>query len=599
MGRLKRLILAVLTLICVAGLVISGPHFSHFSRDTGVRAAGVAWAADEGSTDTGATAGGSDSTSDTDESESAGGDESDGLLRRILSAIDNLVQTMQDLISGDLLYRKFVEWVSRIMDEWLRPVENVFDRNFLQTPSLTAVPGVHSLWSTAVWFSLGLIALALVLFAARAVQCSDYHLVLENGKVLVVAALGGLASLWICEFAISLQNRIWADVINHLMVAAGAVPGQDGASMLPLRLIFGATGNAAQDQGLRLVDIFGAVGDPVAAAVADAAVVGSVLFIVIGALTVGILAALLLAKFIFLVGLAITGPLYLAGGAVVGRMEPVVGWAALYLRTLLVQSVCCLFWFFMVEIQLLMGPGTNGDLQKIVGVGAFLINLLLLFLLIYVVLRFWLSPAWAAVRHAPLTLNGAAVTAHADDLSRKIRSGLADFYDRRFSGRRESRWSGGQPGPSAAEGRYDDPVPRGMPVNAVTSTEPAPSEVLSRVVKVHPASSAPSTSKDLVTLEVVRGPDGDPGRYAREAASFLASHGWEPSSVRLSDDKPTHVLVSATHQKEIMKDLERWVGRKVPYWQEGNHYITFSGGVKVLHPEPPDGIPMGRWDRQG
>jgi len=514
----------------------------------------------------------------------------------VIEKIQRLIDVLQELISGDLLYRKFCEWVSAIMDNLLRPLEQVFDKNFLSTPSLTAVPGIHQLWSNSLYFSLGLIGLAILLFAFRAIQCQDFNALTENGKVLGIATVAIFGSLWICEFFINVQNRIWSEVMARLMVEAGVVPGESGVTMLPIRLIFGATGEVAADEAVRMVDVFGTVGDVATAAAwmaTPSLITNAVGYVIIGMLLLCILGLLLAAKFGMLLALAVAAPLYLSGSAVIGRMDALVGWVALFFRTLLVQSVCCMAWYWMIMIQLMMGPASGHDLRLIAGVSAFVVNLVLLMILIYVIYRFWLCHAWVALRH-PLTLNGAVIATEADRFYRSTADKARSFYRRRFEGDE----TGGHYHPNstspdrsnASSPPYAQHTMDISPRPTLERQAPSSSEVLEQVVGRH--------DNDRHTIFEFRDE-----RLAQEASSFLTDRGHQVQSVRGQDDQLIGSQIQVSRQQSHMaqQDLDKWVGTKTPYWEDGNDYITLRDGLHapVAHPEPPaNGIPMGRWRRQ-
>ncbi|MBO8129517.1 MAG: hypothetical protein H0Z39_10040 [Peptococcaceae bacterium] len=330
-------------------------------------------------------------------------DDNDGLvafIRNLGEKVETLINTLQKAFTGELLYEMFFTSVQRSLDGWLRPVEGVFDKLFLHTPSLTVFPWIHTAWSQCVWFGLGLLAIAVCALGVRAVVTADYGRVRENIKVVVLALGGSLASLWFCEMLIRIQNRVWEDIIGSYMVEAGT---SGGVSMAPLRMAFAGVSEQAAEEGFSAAKMFAMIGHPDTAAVA-----GSLFFMIIGVFLAAILAFFILAHYFVLMGLVVIAPLYLNGAAVTGRSEAVVGWANLFVRTLLVQSMCCGAWVAMMALQLACGPGSADPLHKYLGVGVLLLNLIIMTLLIVLIFKYWFLHAIKAIRQ-PLTLGGAQV----------------------------------------------------------------------------------------------------------------------------------------------------------------------------------------------
>lgn len=543
---------------------------------------------------------GSSNDSQSDQESEGGGDGGGPLaaISELISTIKQFVDTVGKILRGEI-FDIFVEWWGKQLQKTLDPLIGAFGAVFLYTPYLHSHPWVHSWWSWTFWMSFGLLFAATVwagikVFTASADPGKDMWKPL---KVVGVALVSALVSLWAVDFLILLVNKMGAavltDAVRQVASLGGkqiALNGQDDGALV-MGLLFSS--DAALKNPPALYQMLLSQG---------------LFLLTIIMIEILVLALFAMARFFVLCVLAVAAPLYFVGASLTSRMETLVGWWALVARTVFFQLVYAVAWNFCVSVRLAEeGKATSsGPLASpsaaFFGAKATFIEMVILLALIYVTWKFWARPTWAALKE-PATLGGARVILSAAALasgasrtlglvSKTLGSpdiGAAGIKLGEYAGRLRRRGEDLLRRSGAGEKTRGGRREPGIFGKVIDRVAPVPERI--RSVEVARVEGKPF-EEGGVMWSAVRVPAGE----AQNALKALKRAGIPDAAVRVDPNAADVVLVAHGYASRAVQVLKAAFKKRVPYWTDGNYFVVLQDGIPVHVPAPPEnGVNMGRW----
>jgi hypothetical protein len=533
-----------------------------------------------------------------------GGGGGSGLLAAISELVDALkrfVEFIERVLNGEIL-DIFTEWLGRQFQGVLDMVSGAFGVSFLATPRLHSIGWVHRWWSWFFWLSFGLLFAATVwagirVFAASARPGQDMWRPL---KVVGLALLSALVSLWAADFLVFLCNAMGNALLRDALNAARVSPGTVDSGRAVLGLMF------ASDPSL--------AGRPLYEILIDKQNGGSFFLLVIVMTEVLILALLTLARHFALCLLAVTAPFYFVGSALAARPEPLVGWWFLAARTAGFQLLNDVVWVFVVNNRFAENSSASrGGFGWEFGADAHFVAVVALGLLIWATWKYWLRPTWKVIVADPITLGGGATLVGIASLAsgaaraagllgkvfrlpaleaggillgetaEKAKKKGEEWTERGKRGLKESFWKGARdPAEGAARGGLGGLLDRIAPVpKRLQST---------KVVRIE----GPTWTEGGVKWSAIRVPAGE----ARNAAEVLRKAGVPDAAVRTDPVVTDAVFVAHGYSSLAVQILEESYAKakRIPYWTDGNLFVVLQDGLPVHVPAPPEnGLNMGKW----
>ncbi|WP_131821543.1 hypothetical protein [Desulfofundulus thermosubterraneus] len=470
---------------------------------------------------------------------------------------------------------------------------------FLYTPYLHSHPWVHSWWSWTFWISFGLLFAATVwagikVFTASADPGKDMWKPL---KVVGVALVSALVSLWAVDFLILLVNKMGAAILTDAVKQVASLGGKQIAL------------NGQDDGALAMGLLFSsdaALKNP--PALYQMLVPQGLFLLTIIMIEILVLALFAMARFFVLCVLAVAAPLYFVGASLTSRMETLVGWWALVARTVFFQLVYAVAWNFCVSVRFAEEgkAASSGPLASpsaaFFGAKATFIEMVILLALIYVTWKFWARPTWTALKE-PATLGGARVilsaAALASDASRVLGLvsktmhdpgiGAAGIKLGEYAGRLRRRGEDLLRQSGAGEKTRNRRFEPGFFGKVIDRVAPVPERI--RSVEVARVEGKPF-EENGVTWSAVRIPEGE----TQNALKALKGAGIPDAAVRVDLNATDVILVAHGYASRAVQVLKAAFKKRIPYWTDGNYFVVLQDGIPVHVPAPPDnGINMGRW----
>lgn len=311
----------------------------------------------------------------------------------LINSIDDMIQKFKDLMSGKLIKDALVGLGVLLVDEALTPLYDAFSKGFLFTPQIAEVDGVKGAWSVVMIIGMALLFLGILYMAIK----------VYSGK----ASLGTLLKIFIGAFVINFFSLTILNIINvgvnmgtqnmlqGALETSGIIyQGLDGQQLLKA-LIVGVDGitdptYADQTLGQMVVEMPGGI------------------FVLIAYSLVIVLPfyLLIVLKQIVLIVMAVLISFWITQTAFTGKYETLIGYANLYIRTLIVSFVCAVYWAVFVQQQSKWAKG-EGFLSSL-GVPPIFIAIITGIALLVLVYFIWIKPLFKAIK-SPVTLNGANV----------------------------------------------------------------------------------------------------------------------------------------------------------------------------------------------
>lgn len=317
--------------------------------------------------------------------------------------MDSIIETLKDLISGKLLFDAIHNFVVMLVDEGLAPLYNVFAKSYLFSPRVAEIDAVHTAWS---FFTIvGLVGLFIgSLILAQQVIKGKKEL---KGilKIFIICFVAAFLSLTIINIINVAVNWITQLMLENMLKTENIDYQHLGGQEIVKAMVVGR--HALTDQAM--------MAKTAGQLIADSEGGLSTLFIVslVVILPLYLVSAL---KVLLLIVLAIFVALWITGAAFSGKLEVLVGYANLYIRTLLVGLLLALHWGIFVKSQSSYGTGVGFAYS--IGISPTYLACLSVILLLFLLYFFWIKPILAAVRD-PITLGGGKVVEQLGDWGEK------------------------------------------------------------------------------------------------------------------------------------------------------------------------------------
>jgi hypothetical protein len=313
-----------------------------------------------------------------------------GWVSDLLDNIKDMIQNFKDFMSGKLIYEAIQGLIVLMVDEALEPLFGAFAKSYLFSPHLAEIGVVHKGWSIFMVISLATMILGVTWLAIKVIRGKD-----NLKKLLLVFVI----CLPVIYFSLTFVN--FANVgVNWLTqsMLAGTI-GTEGISYQDL------TGQ----QILKAI-ILGK--DGITDATYEAMTLGNIviqtpggMFSLVGYISIIVFPLYIISVFkvIVLICLAILVSLWINYAAYTGKIEALVGYANIYLRSLLAGFLCALHFGIFVRMQ--GDYGEDQGLAAEIGVPPIIFASLAVIVLFIALYFLWVRPVWRAVKD-PVTLGG-------------------------------------------------------------------------------------------------------------------------------------------------------------------------------------------------
>ncbi|WP_168121900.1 hypothetical protein [Paenibacillus sp. HB172176] len=316
--------------------------------------------------------------------------------------IDTMNTTFSDIISGHFLKTSIDNLIIQWADESITPQLGVFQKIYLFTPRIAEIGFVRTLWSIVTLLCV------IALFVGIGVLTNQ---VLKGKVEMKRLLIGFVVSLSTSIISLTVLNLINV-VLNWLtqMMLEGII----GTTGLDYTSISGQDMLKALTMGSTMLT------DPAYAGMtlgeALTGVGGLFSMIVHIYLVFPVMYLLATIKILTLIGMVIGVGFWISYVAFSGRLEVLIGYLNLYVRTLFVGVLMTLHWAIFVKAQTdySMGEGVWAEMGVHPAIAAPVSVIALLVLLYFI----WLKPLWRGMRD-PITLNGGKVVERAGQWSEK------------------------------------------------------------------------------------------------------------------------------------------------------------------------------------
>lgn len=316
-----------------------------------------------------------------------------GWVDDMIQKVDDMIQSFKDLMSGKLIKDAIEGLIVLLVDELMSPLYDAFAQSYLFTPQIAEIAMVHSGWSLFMIISLVLLFIGISWLTFKIIKGKkDLGSLLKVFLVCFIATYFSLTLLNIANVGINwIASKMFVGIIGTSGIAYEGLEGQQ----ILKAMIVGADGitdpvYAAQTLGELTVSTSGGIFN----------LLSYVLLVVLPLYIVAVLKTLVLIFMAILVNLWITQSAY------TGKMETLLGFVNLYVRTLLVGLICGLHWAIFVKLQTDYGEGEG--FCAAIGIPPIIFAIVSALALLVFFFFFWLKPLIKSVQH-PVTLNGAQV----------------------------------------------------------------------------------------------------------------------------------------------------------------------------------------------
>lgn len=339
--------------------------------------------------------GGSSDTGDSDTGSSGEDDEKDsepGWLSGLFSSISRLVENIEKLLTGEILKTWFESWIISILDSLVNPVVNIWSKYMVDTPLIGPVGWVNKTWNLSLFYALPLFGLATIPLGWRLWSAKDSTGMKQPLTLFLKAAGGCMLTLYFIDFTLVLKNKVslamaqvWLkDAYGRLGQEPLSIEAMNGTMMLKAALIeqpenmdSAVTLGTAFYNELGLGWVF----------------LTNPLLLIIG--------LVMLLSWVLLTLLGVSSPIYFGIAVIFNRMESIIGWINLTIRTIFIPFLFLIAWGICVSVHT---PALSTD----IGVSPVFVSILILGCALVISYYIWFKPAYKAVM-SPITLNGGEV----------------------------------------------------------------------------------------------------------------------------------------------------------------------------------------------
>lgn len=303
--------------------------------------------------------------------------------------MDRITTTVSDVMSGQFLKDAIDNLIVLWVDETYAPLYDVFGKIYLFTPRLAELDFVRNLWSVV---SILCIILLVAGGGILAFQMIKGKKAMRGVlKVFIIGLVASMLSFTVLNVLQVFVNYITHSVVESILETSGIDYSHLGGEDILKAIVIGSDaitepeyasftlGQLIKDQGgllnLILYSLF---------------VVGPMWIIIV-------IKLLVLIVMVAFVGGWLTQSVY------TGKLETLVGYLNLYLRTLLLGGIMTLHWTLLVKGQT---DYLNGEgFFSLTGISPIQISPISMCIFYIIFYYFWLRPVWRAMRQ-PISLNG-------------------------------------------------------------------------------------------------------------------------------------------------------------------------------------------------
>lgn len=311
----------------------------------------------------------------------------------LMEKVNSMIQSFKDLMSGKLIKDAIEGLTIMLVDDALAPLYGAFEQSYLFTPQIAEIDVVYIGWSYFMIAGLALLFIGILWLAVRIIRGKQPMGALV--KVFLACFVANYLSLTLLNFANVGVNWLAQSGFEGIIGTTGiAYEGLEGQQILKA-LIVGKDGiteasYAAMTLGELTAQTSGGI----------FSLLGYVLLVVLPLYLVAII------KVLVLILMAIFVPIWIAYAAFTGKMETLLGFGNLYLRTILVGLICGLHWAVFVKMQTNYGEGQG--FCAAIGIPPIIFAMITTAIMIIFFFFFWLKPLFRAAK-SPVTLNGSHV----------------------------------------------------------------------------------------------------------------------------------------------------------------------------------------------
>jgi hypothetical protein len=322
--------------------------------------------------------------------------------------MDRVTTTVSDVMSGKFLKDSIDNLVILWSDEAAEPLMSVFQKVYLFTPRIAELNFVQTLWSIITLLCV------IALFVGSGILANQ---VLRGKKEMGALLKGFIVSLVTSILSLTILNMI--NVIANWITQV-AVEGIIGTEGIDYTSLTGFEILKALVVGADVLTDPSYAGQTLAETLVAS---GGIFALMLHMWTaIPILYMIAVIKILTLMGMAIGVGFWIAYVAFTGKLEVLVGYFNIYVRTLLVGLGTTVHWALFVRAQTDYGHGEG--IWAEIGVSPVLAVPISVSILVVVFFFLWIRPLWRAVRD-PLTLNGGQMVETAGKWSERASTALS------------------------------------------------------------------------------------------------------------------------------------------------------------------------------
>ncbi|MEK3868049.1 MULTISPECIES: hypothetical protein [Paenibacillus] len=310
----------------------------------------------------------------------------------LMEDFQQMNQTFKDLMSGKLIHDAIEGLIVSWVDEMMSPLYGAFAKSYLFSPRVAEISLVYSGWSI---FSI--IGLAAILAGSLVLAWNVIHGKKDLKKMLqafIVSFVACLLSLTVLNFLNVLMNWITQKFLSGIIGTTDILyEGLKGDQILK-SLILGADGITDAIYASKTL------GEIVVAT--EGGIFTLLMFVTIVVVPLFFISVL---KVLVLMMMAIFVAIWISYTAYSGKIETLIGFINIYIRTLLVGLISAIQYGIFVRLQTDYGEGAGFSSE--IGVSPLVFMILSILVTVILIFVFWVRPLFRAIKR-PMTLNGGA-----------------------------------------------------------------------------------------------------------------------------------------------------------------------------------------------
>lgn len=338
-----------------------------------------------------------------------------GWIMGLIRAIEELIENIKRIASGEAIKEFFLNWVADWMQEFLNMWLKVLGFAFVKIPSFVQEGNwIHNSWGTIVWCTVPFLLLGILMSAYRIMKGIDVARSKSLLWVLAISMMFSFYSLTLFDYAIKLCNYFLSESMADTFAKLNQYVSKVKSTELQGFAI--SFDNMSGAQAVYLI-LIGPDGQQ--SLMRQLLAICGLWFSQFQGLVLFLLSFSTLLMYFVLICMAIFSPLWSSWSALSGRAEPMIGWGNLIVRCFAVKFLYSFAWRWMAERQL---NKQENDVILDVVTAPTLHTLVIVVLLILTWFIFW-KPVFRAAAQ-PLYLNGASVIEGFSKTTGRISKGL-------------------------------------------------------------------------------------------------------------------------------------------------------------------------------